>query len=474
MEERQDSVELVLAHTWAEIREIMGHRVPALGISVSHVPGRYIFTHPSPSNVLFWWYEIVDFARTIELGIRSAIAANVFLRQSASLSTAPIDDVLERALLERDYHAESSIAALYAMREKISWLVFELIHPLVESHPRQRQVSYARILRWIDPLLSEGMFDAHYLGGPAMLKVIQAFRELGEPGIARLFEFRHALTHHNRPRFQPRFDQPPVIGRNIDGGWEIHECGSYRFRFVEHLTLAAWSKYVEVLREMAACAPWEAIGLKLQASAYDLPRDAEQLVHSGRLAVDMGYGTAFVRCMKQCRGVDISLEFKEPVRDTDFLRRVLTNLAEAFVPILGNEPGERIVIGGQEEGQDRQLRVLLLIDRDDRVQSLSDAMAELDRVVCRFITGEDLLRMLAQWGYGQEVMSTAEAWLGRESTVAVAAEVEEGGSAAKYCVLLRRESGDSPGEPTFFPLLYQRDCGRREEDATGAGPDLIE
>jgi hypothetical protein len=469
MEDRQESVELVLAHAWAEIREIIGHRVPTLGISVNHVPGKYIFTHPAPSNVLFWWYEIVDFARTIELGIRSAIASNVFLRQSDSLPTAPIDDVLERALLERDYHAESSIAALYAMREKISWLVFELIHHLVESPPRQRQVSYAKILRWIDPLLSEGMLDAHYLGGPAMLKVVQAFRELGEPGIARLFEFRHALTHHNRPRFQPRFDQPPVIGRDAVGGWEIHECGSYRFRFVEHLTLAAWSKYVEVLREMATCAPWEAIGLKLQAPAYNLPRDAEQLVHSGRLAVDMGYGTAFVRCMKQCRGVDISLEFKESVGDNDILRRALTDAAEAFGPLLGHEPGERIVIGGQEKGQDRQLRVLLLIDRDDRVQSLSDAIAELDRAVHRFITGEDLLRMLAQWGHGHEVMSTVEAWLGGDSTAAVAAEVEAGGSAANYCVLLRRDPGGSPGGPTFYQLLYQRGCGRREEDATQIG-----
>ncbi|MCG2710338.1 MAG: hypothetical protein L6246_08505 [Thermodesulfovibrionales bacterium] len=292
---------------------------PHLCIELFSEPGEYWFFHPGLFNLKWWWNEIMIYSDVIR---DSIIKSKAFYVHEKSLERLieeknlfkKKDDVLkkycEEIVCKKGAFIEDSVSRLFSLREKIAWIIYEIISSEFNFKIDQRNISFRNIRRKILEL------EKKYKNNDLLknLKIIIA--DMNNEHINELFEFRHAFIH----KFSPKYDteQPPLVLAS-ENEWDSLPLGTIRSRYLLHLISFTWKKLIKASNSLAK--------LNIGPTSFKLTVEDDpslktssmvDILHTG-LGTITDLGKIIVRCMKRCRGYksefevnsDIDLNIKE-------------------------------------------------------------------------------------------------------------------------------------------------------------------
>ncbi len=278
-----------------DLKKKVSLAIPTLGISMEKVPGEYWFFNPRLFNLSSWWEEVIAYSTIIHQSIVSYRAHDIHLTTlQPERSTSSLSPYLNRIEFERNCQLENAMLRLFAFREKVAWIVYELIghvHKPIDF----RNVSYSRV----KGILSQMKSAPSGIADEALNEMRDIFQKFDSASARKLFEFRHGITH--RISLRPDRQLPPLIVSTGSSTWDTVEMGLYRFRFFDHSTAYLWNEFATLTRRLAQLyLPWITFRMKLTA---DLTKKKSliDLLHTG-IGIHLQTGDLIVRCGENCRG----------------------------------------------------------------------------------------------------------------------------------------------------------------------------
>jgi hypothetical protein len=184
-----------------EIETTRASYVPELAVTRELVPGRYWFFHPGWSNVRWWWDEIFSYSKAIPDSIRKLQSYYIHERCLAEVMLKedrpkPLEvQAYMRELSEtKGFLLDDISSRLFAFREKLAWLAYELVRATCDASVGHRKVGYHAVKR----LLGTAQQPANYTGLIQQLR--KSISRLDDEQIRTLFNFRHGFVHNIGPR----------------------------------------------------------------------------------------------------------------------------------------------------------------------------------------------------------------------------------------------------------------------------------
>jgi hypothetical protein len=282
---------------------------PRLDLNLQLVPGEYWLFHPSWFNVRWWWQELLTAATQsratiIRLGAYYVHerTLRVYARNNRGRGRA-FREHLAATTTTRESLMELSSMRLFALREKVAWLAYEIACALTKIYLKPHRVGYlsvCRALKQIPP-------GTEHFATIDKLKKILSF--LGDEDMRELFDFRHGYVHRLRPRVG--IQQPVLLQQREPGVWDSIKTDAIASRRVVHAAAHAWVRLLHAI-EVLAEVDLPPTGI-LVSSRRKKPRrhlDPWFGVHS-KVSLHTDYGSVRISCMRECRGFKAELSLAQ-------------------------------------------------------------------------------------------------------------------------------------------------------------------
>jgi hypothetical protein len=360
---------------------------PDLSIDITLVPGEYWVFQPGWFNLRWWWEEIktsAELTRSSLLKLQAYYVHECTLRTLVSTmpdfrSPEKLSKHLSEVLNTRSDLTEQVATRLFSLREKLAWIVYEIISSLSSIYLEPWNVSYTRVRKKLDNLTVDADQAAFLL---PLKKAMSALNDADNANIREFFNFRHGYVHHIRP--QTDAEQPLLLLQKEKHLWDSLPTGAIRTRRVVHLASFMWLRLITAIQEVAT-ASLPACGLNIIAKITKADVfDPLLSLHSGA-GFKFEYGEIVIKCMKECRGFLawftpspdlVSLDY-ETAQGKNCLNRVWEIMKEVIPPF---EPEKhRGVLKYQILQNDNDRRHLLLLTEGKAADPLSESVVEQSR-----------------------------------------------------------------------------------------------
>lgn len=288
--------------------------MPRLGVTTALVPGECWFFEPGWFNLKWRWDEITVSAQTarnslIKLGayyVHERVLGDFYIQELASPSIAELGHHLAQVRQVRSSLLEVVCSRLFALREKVAWVIYEIMTSHLGTYIPPTRVGYTSVRRELESTITSGR------GNVALISTLRdILAGLNDAHVQELYRFRHGYVHQLRPYMGP--EQPSLLVQIRKGVWDSLKMGHLRTRFVVHLASHTWLRLVMAIRALANV-PLPRIGLTFHTA----PQTVTELpywfgVHSG-IGGDTRDGRVVVTCMRECRGFKAVLRLNPRVK----------------------------------------------------------------------------------------------------------------------------------------------------------------
>ena len=309
--------------------------IPRLHLSIQGAPGEYLFFHPGPHNARWRWRELAAFAHGIEYSLLAMRAHHGFIagfRDLGGERQKAVATELSEATFQRDYLLDNAISRLYSIRERVAWLVYELLSPCIEKPWKYTKVSFYKIHSLVNAVRTVPATCSDYLSLDDITRLTAVIRGFDNADTARLFEVRNNLTH--RLRLTPESSPDPIIHfKGAGQGWDIPQVGAHQYRYYDHLSFAVWTQFITQIGELSNAVDWSRSGLSIAVSKPDRRPDFQMVAHKNGFGVKGKRWDIIVRCMKQCRGYRSDVILKKPLNPTSD-KTVLEKLGDEITELV--------------------------------------------------------------------------------------------------------------------------------------------
>jgi len=295
-----------------------------IGVHATVRPGRHWLFTPHAHNALLWWREVL----TSQNEIRRSLVECWTLHMQRELGeyVRQIQPVLPPTRRRvntigqmRDTEVRHLASVLYSFREKIAWLLYEILSITSHLPIRRNRVGFSSVFGTLRTLL------------PAIMetskrdRLIKSLQELDGEDAHAVVAFRHNVIHALRPRVDT--EQPPLMLRQADGSWDSQSPSPIYARRILHCATWMWSTCVDAVREIAACDLLPHVATTVRTQEWRQSQLPIHLHHGLNIRADRH--RINVRCMSQCQGVigelfvDQKMDEKGRSVAFDILSRVL-------------------------------------------------------------------------------------------------------------------------------------------------------
>lgn len=281
--------------------EIDGH-APRLMVSTALEPGEYWLFQPGWLNIRWWWEEITVYA---DITRGSLIKLGAYYVHERTLETMYVNNRefhrthnfnTHLASVERTTSRlfEEVAHRLFALREKVSWLIYEVISSLFPIYIESWRVGFNTVRRKIENIQSQGEHAA------TLMAMQEILAKLDDEEIQAFFSFRHGYVHRIRPR--PGYEQPLLLLQVEKGLWDSVKRGNLRSRRLVHLAAHTWLRIVMATRTLANVAlPPVGVVSHSETAGFSDQFNPWFGLHS-EIGIETQHGKLLVSCMKECRG----------------------------------------------------------------------------------------------------------------------------------------------------------------------------
>lgn len=288
-----------------DFNEVSAEYVPQLGITCKVMPGKYWFFSPTWFNLKHRWQDVIDSASLIHRTLCWLHTYDSIERLGRSEKFERLSDI---GRLEKTYHMENAIVRLYALREKISWIIYDLLFKeLALESKTTLSLSYHRLKSTLPHI-----FDFATLTQDILTQLKDIIDSFDSPEAEKLFEFRHGLTHRKTYGVEIPDPQFLVVKSGQLPILDLMDTARYRYRYPKHLALSVWERFINSTRRFAKLPiPWP--DFQLAVEDIQVKKDVEYLVHQG-LGIEIPHlGRVRIHCTGNCEYWRGSVEFFEPL-----------------------------------------------------------------------------------------------------------------------------------------------------------------
>jgi hypothetical protein len=158
-QQRRFSADAALDHVTdyaiSKTAENLAACVPTLGVSLKMVRGHYYFFHPGWFNIRWWWEEIIDYAEQARASLIDLQSHYIHQRALEDLKPGSrterqlLANDLEDTLRTMSSQMEEVASKFFNLREKIAWLIYEMLRLTDNIYMQRWKVTYSTIARLI-------------------------------------------------------------------------------------------------------------------------------------------------------------------------------------------------------------------------------------------------------------------------------------------------------------------------------------